>query len=560
MLDGRNCYKMIDMSLPNVKDFFATKADGQYVTSLAFELHGINKINMRLGYEFTSGLLMNVSEKIVEMIIENVTLYRVEGTMFLIDFEDNISLVDMKEVHEKISKYLKRLLYQDHVFSLEAAFGAVINFKYRELDKYKILSTLTLAVDKAKNEALPLVILDESNYNNNSKKIEMLEVVKNGILRNFEGYYLVYQPFVSAMNGKVIGAEALLRWKNDEYGNVSPGVFIPYIENFSCFYELGLWIIETALTDAKKIIETNPNFFININLSYSQFENENFRFDVINLINKLNFPFENIQFELTERCKNLDLKSLTHNLLFFRNFGIKIALDDFGTGTSTLRLIADLPIDCVKIDQSFIRNILYNPSNVVVVETVLDCAKKLGISVCLEGVENEEVKQFVSRYYANYHQGYYYSKPVLFEEFLNVLKMDWKTKGINIVRSNNKSSFDVNNIISMMPGGFFVYLNDETERIILANEALLDLYECSTMEEFVELTNQSFKGMVYDEDYSRISKEIVQQISESEKKYDKVKYRIVTKTGKIKKVVDYGHLVTKAYNDDVYYVFIVEEN
>jgi hypothetical protein len=80
------------------------------------------------------------------------------------------------------------------------------------------------------------------------------------------------------------------------------------------------------------------------------------------------------------------------------------------------------------------------------------------------------------------------------------------------------------------------------------------------MEEFVELTNQSFKGMVYHEDYSRISKEIVQQISESEKKYDKVKYRIVTKTGKIKKVVDYGHLVTKAYNDDVYYVFIVEEN
>jgi PAS domain-containing protein len=136
----------------------------------------------------------------------------------------------------------------------------------------------------------------------------------------------------------------------------------------------------------------------------------------------------------------------------------------------------------------------------------------------------------------------------------------WKTNGINIVRSNNKSSFDVNNIISMMPGGFFIYINDETERIVLVNEAVLDLYECSTMEEFIELTNQSFKGMVYHEDYSRISKEIVQQISESEKKYDKVKYRIVTKTGKIKKVVDYGHLVTKAYNDDVYYVFIVEEN
>lgn len=560
MLDGRNYYKMIDMSLPNVKDFFDTKSNGQYVTSLVFELQGVNNINLRLGYEFTSGLLMHIAKNIVEMMVENVSLYRVEGNMFLLDIEDKIYKEDLLEIYEKISKYLNRILYLEHIFSLEATFGGVINFKYVESDKYKILSTLTLAIDKAKTEKLGFVILDESNYNTNSKKIEMLEVVKNSILRNFEGYYLEYQPFVSAMNGKVIGAEALLRWKNNEFGNVSPSIFIPYIENFSCFYDLGLWVIETALKDAKKIIEEYPDFFININLSYSQFMNENFKFDVIRLVERLDFPFDNLQFELTERCKNLDLKFLTNNLLFFRKFGIKIALDDFGTGTSTLRLIADLPIDCVKIDQSFIRNILNNPSNVVVVETVLDCAKKLGISVCLEGVENEAVKKFVARYYANYHQGYYYSKPVLFEDFLDVLKMNWKTKGINIVRSSNKSTFDVNNIISMMPGGFFIYVNDSTERIVLANEALLDLYECDTMEEFVELTNQSFKGMVYHEDYLRISKEIVQQISESEKKYDKVKYRIVTKTGKIKKVVDYGHLVTKAYNDDVYYVFIVEEN
>ena len=260
-----------------------------------------------------------------------------------------------------------------------------------------------------------------------------------------------------------------------------------------------------------------------------------------------------------ERFKELDIDYLYDQIIFFKEKGIRVALDDFGTGTSTLELIARLPIDCLKIDQTFVRNIISNPSNVVIVETALDCAKRLGISACLEGVETEDVKNFVSKYHANYHQGYYYSKPVSIESFKSIIDKTWKTVGISLIKSNNKSTFDVNNIISMMPGGFFVYLNDETERIILANEALLDIFECANMEEFIELTGNSFKGMVHKDDYERVDNEIKYQINNSSKNYDKVKYRIVTKNGNIKHVVDYGHLVEKAYNDDVFYVFIVEE-
>ena len=268
---------------------------------------------------------------------------------------------------------------------------------------------------------------------------------------------------------------------------------------------------------------------------------------------------KNIQLELTERCKNLNISYLQKEIEFFRNNGIRVALDDFGTGTSTLRLIGDLPIDCVKIDQSFIINILKNPSNEIIVETILDCAKRLGISVCLEGVENEEIKSFISKYYANYHQGFYYSRPVEIEEFKNKLELRWITQGIKLIKSENKSTFEVNNIISMMPGGFFIYMNDHTERIILANEALLDIYECNNIDEFMKLTNQQFKGMVHPDDYERVDLEIKQQIANSSKKYDRVRYRIITKNGKIKTVSDYGHLVTKDYNDDIFYVFMVED-
>lgn len=559
MFDDKNYYKMIEMTLPNIKDFFNSLSSGQKITALAFEIREIHQISARLGYEFTARFMIDIANHICKMIRGLGVLYRIEGTVFLISFNNhNDELI--YEIHDKLVKYFKKLTFNEHVFSLEISSGAIVNFKNETADQYKILSTITMALDKAKKENLDLAILDENNFENNSLMVKKLEAIKNSIVKNFKGFYLVYQPFVSSMNGKVIGAEALLRWENEEYGNVAPGAFIPYIEDFSCYYDLGLWIIKTALTDTKKIIKDKPDFFINVNLSYSQLENDNFKNDVIKLLDELDFPYKNFQLELTERCKNLDIDYLKEELSFFRNKGIKVALDDFGTGTSTLRLIADLPLDCVKVDQSFVRNILDNPSNAIVVETILDCAKRLGISVCLEGVENENIKRFVSKYYANYQQGYYYSKPVLFDEFLNVLKLNWKTKGINIIRSNNKSSYDVNNILSMMPGGFFIYLSDETERIILANEALLDLYECNSMEEFIELTNQSFKGMVHPDDYERIEKEIVEQISLSEKKYDKVRYRIITKSGKIKNVIDYGHLVTKAYNDNIYYVFIAEEN
>ena len=555
--DDINVKKIV---LPSIKEFMSSLEEKQRVTALSFEIKGINNINVRFGFNFTGKMLDIIINEINEMVKKYGVLYRTERNVFLINFIENKSIDIVKKIHKDISDYMKKFFIEQYALSFEIASGAIVDFEYNENDKYKIVSTLALAVGKSNADNLyPLVFLNENSYDNNLRMLGILEEVKNSVIHNCEGFYLVYQPFVSSINSRIIGAEALVRWSSEKHGVVSPGLFIPYIENFTCFYDLGLWIARKAISDAKEIIKEKPDFFININLSYSQLENEKFKYELLNILDELEFPYQNLQLELTERCKNLKIDFLKEQLNFFREKGIRIALDDFGTGTSTLRLIGDLPIDCVKIDQSFVLNIISNPSNAVIVETVLDCAKKLDISVCLEGIENIEIRRFVSKYYANYHQGYYYSKPVRIEEFMSIIEKTWKTQGITLIKSTNKSSFDVNNIISMMPGGFFVYMNDETERIILANEALLDLFECNTMDEFVELTGNSFRGLVHKDDYERVNNEIKQQIAKSNKNYDQVKYRIITKNGNIKKVVDYGHLVTKKYNDDVFYVFIVEE-
>ena len=540
-----------------VKDLYNKKDSN--LTALIFEIKSFNTLNVRFGYEFGAKFLISILRDIIIKTKEYGSLYRLERTVFVVMLNEDKSDA-LNELNFIIKNILSNYHFDGYTFNIEIISGAIYDLDKSKYDQYQILSMLTSSIDNAKrNDNHELVIFNYERYQEELKNLRLLETIKNSIVDDCKGFYLNYQPFVSAMNGKIIGAEALLRWKDEEFGVVSPMRFISYIEDHSCFYDLGLWIIRKSLSDFKEICLNNKDFFININLSYSQIERKEFRYDVLDIVSEIGFPISNIQFELTERCKNLDVNYLKEQLEFFRSKKIRISLDDFGTGTSTLRLIGDLPIDCVKIDQSFIINILDNPSNSIIVETVLECAKRLGISVCLEGVENKEVKDFVSKYYANYHQGYYYSKPVSLDEFIKKLNNKWITDGIKLIKNDSKASFEVNSVISMMPCGFFIYINDKTERIVLVNEALLDIYECDNVFEFMELTNQSFKGMVHPEDYERVDFEIKDQISKSDKKYDKVKYRIITKNGNIKNVTDYGHLVTKDYNDDIFYVFIAED-
>ena len=156
-------------------------------------------------------------------------------------------------------------------------------------------------------------------------------------------------------------------------------------------------------------------------MSYSQLERASFKTDVIRVLDEVGYPKDHLQLELTERCRNLDMDYLREQLSFFRSHGIKIALDDFGTGSSTISLLCDLPINCVKIDQIFILHILDKSNNPVIVDSTVQCAKRLGLNVCLEGVENQEIKDFIGKYSANYHQGYFYSKPVELDQFCQLL-------------------------------------------------------------------------------------------------------------------------------------------
>ena len=526
--------------------------------SIAIEVKGLQRINTLYGYNFGNKVLYAIANYMKKVIGDQGTVYRLDGTDFAI-IVDNNDIEFAKQVFVDIREGLNNFELDGNYQNIEIRGGAL----YTEnslISAQTILSCLLSALDLAKEDnAYDLIVLDDATHESNYKMMELLDGIKAGIRNDCQGFYLCYQPFVSTLTGKIIGAEALVRFRNETFGEVSPGRFVPHLESHPCFYDLSIWILRRALMDVKEILREEPNFFVNVNMSYSQMERESFRYDVISILEELDFPPHNLQLELTERCRNLNLSYLRDQLTFFREHGIRIALDDFGTGSSTINLLCELPISSVKIDQSFILNILDNNSNQVVVESTVECAKRLGLTVCIEGVENQEIRDFLAQYSATYHQGYFYSRPIEFDEFKNIVRNSWKMIQVNLLKGDYSQTLGADHILSMMPGGFFIYNRDDNESLLTVNETLLAIYECKTLDEFMRLTGGSFRGMVHPEDYDRIEESIEQQVKENDASMDFVKYRIITKNGKLKNVRDYGRLIEREDNVALYYVFLVED-
>lgn len=163
------------------------------------------------------------------------------------------------------------------------------------------------------------------------------------------------------------------------------------------------------------------DFVVNINVSHRQIERLEFRDDLEKILEETGFPPENLCIELTERCSNMNLEVVQREMEYLHSRGIKLALDDFGTGGASLVLLRELPIDILKIDQTFLADITQNAGDQAIVESIISCSQKMGIQVCLEGIANKELRDFVRRYPVHHYQGYYYSRPLKFHKFIKLL-------------------------------------------------------------------------------------------------------------------------------------------
>ena len=283
-------------------------------------------------------------------------------------------------------------------------------------DEHAVRSCVVCAVAQSKRVRHgELVFFDNEDSRRN---LQLLDAVRTSVARGFAGFSLRYQPIVDARDGSLVGAEALLRWSGEPYGEVLPGRFVPWLEQDPCFYDLGNWIMGRALEDGVRMVRRHPGLRLNVNVSHTQIGRTGFRDAVVGALGRTGFPPENLCIELTERCRAIDRDTLMAEMAFFRARGIKVALDDFGTGAASLNLVRNLPIDLLKIDRSFVSNIRESVADQAIVDAVVSFAGRLGIEVCIEGVEDAGIVEFIAGLPVASHQGFHYARPLDLEHLL----------------------------------------------------------------------------------------------------------------------------------------------
>lgn len=395
------------------------------VTAVAMEIaiNKFNHINVMYGYNHGNEVLRKLSEELKKMVSGYGHVYRLDGAKFAIILYGMHDESKVRILYEKLqNKAAKQIKVHDLTVPISLSGSALVMENYDGTD-ISVKSSLAYALERSKHEHHGELIFFQGNEGQDTKSLKLISEIHRCILEDFRGFYLCYQPLVDVNTDTIIGAEALLRWRQEPYGDVPPGMFIPWLEMDPAFYDLGNWIINQALTDMVEIKKTYPQFILNVNIAASQLERKEFRQAVIDAVEKSGFPPEHFFMELTERCRDLDYEFLQNEMAFFHSHGIQLSLDDFGTGSSSLALLRELPIDELKIDMSFIRNIKSNTIDQSIVKNIVQCANDMGVKTCLEGVENEDLSKYLRQYKATYYQGYHYSKPVKKEEFFKLMSV-----------------------------------------------------------------------------------------------------------------------------------------
>lgn len=402
----------------HIKDYLATR---RKVAVLEIEFDHMNDMNILYGTNYSEQMQREIGLRFIYMMDADTAVYRMNSSNFAFILRD----ADREEAEaymEKIKDTLKENAYIDgHFFEFKIYASGLI------LDDYKgdistVQSKLEYTLEKARERrSTGILFFNDLVLSYGGMDLDLMKIIHQSVLNHCDGFYVEYQPIVTSEDGKIMGAEALVRWKKEPYGAIPPGLFIDWLENDPSMYDLGNFVLEQALWDSKSFLQQKPEFFINVNVSAKQLERPDFCRVVLELLDKTEFPVRHLCLEITERCRSLPVSVINERMAVLRGYGIKFAMDDFGTGSSSSAMALEMLIDEIKIDMSFIRKILVNKKNKAIVQSMVDFANAVNIKSCLEGVENKALEDYLRTVGATWFQGYYYSKPVGADELEKLL-------------------------------------------------------------------------------------------------------------------------------------------
>lgn len=392
----------------------------QTLAVIFIDLDRFKLINDGLGRAIGDQLLKEVAIRLAEHTQKEDFLARQGGDEFILFLTDPHA---KKDVQENVSAIHKLIQTPFEINGQEYFISSSIGISLFPDDGTtceELIQHADIAMYSAKEvgkNGFQFYATDKLQEINDVVKIE--GHLRKALLNN--EFTLHFQPLVNLTNGKIFGMEALIRWHSLALGNVSPAVFIPLAEEIGVICKLGEWVLKEACTQAKAIsnLAKNP-FRVAVNISSKQFRDPNFVQIVRDVLQETGLEPEQLELEITESVSLENIDKVILKLKELKALGITIALDDFGTGYSSISYLKYLPIDTLKIDQSFVKNMLHNLKDRALVESVISLSKSFGFHVTAEGVEQQDQLELLREFHCGQAQGYLFSKPVPINDFYSM--------------------------------------------------------------------------------------------------------------------------------------------
>lgn len=404
--------KRLDMEVARVRRNFSFGA------LLFIDLDNFKNINDSLGHPAGDLVLQEMAQRLKAHVRSDDTVARLGGDEFIVilsslsqDGREAISRT--REIANKIRDTISmECRIHDTELHVTASIG-ISMISRDETCGHDLLRFADTAMYEAKREGRNrLEFFSESMSSEVTRQLELENQLHRALKE--DQFRLYYQPLVNTAM-EVIGVEALIRWENPELGLVAPSEFLDVLESSGQIVEVGDWVIETALKQMTLWLDKGlaaKDFMLCINISPRQFRDVQFAENIHSQLKRINVPSQNIMMEVTEHniIHNLDdailrMQELIHS-------GISFSLDDFGTGYSSLAHLKNLPVNHIKIDRSFVKDICDDPGDQAMVASILALSKHLGLEVVAEGVENLDQFHLLKQYGCKIYQGYYFSKPL----------------------------------------------------------------------------------------------------------------------------------------------------
>lgn len=385
------------------------------LTLLMMDLDRFHVVNDQYGHVVGDELLRAAAERLLSCTRGTDTLARMGGNTFAVVVENLFKSEDAEKIANKLCQQFQAPFLLDggeevySTVSIGVQLARAVNY-----DADAMLQQAELAMQHAKVSGRNQFYVYRRTTKPEVRIRGSLETALHHAIANGE-ISLEYQPQISVSQTEFTGVEALMRWNHPQLGAVSPVTFIPILEETGLIHEFGKWGLNEACSQFKKWLDagTMPaNARVSVNLSARQFSRSDLAEQICSILRTTGLPPTNLTLEITESMIMKDQDYSVDALTTLRSKGIAIAVDDFGTGYSSLAYLKSLPVDYLKIDRVFVKDLNFNGEDQAIADSIIRLAHNLRLDVVAEGVEDDKVLDILQRLGCDYYQGYYFAKPV----------------------------------------------------------------------------------------------------------------------------------------------------